>query len=111
MKKEKMLNVKTIFLGGGSFLVILAMYLTDPDKGLIRNLPFGSSTTTFLIYLCTAIIGVGLLYLCERALFYYVNYYEVYTKALKTENGPGLIMLAISLQMVAVAIIFNAMLN
>lgn len=111
MEKEKVVNVRSIFLGLGSLIVIIAMFLTDPDGGIVQNLPFGSSTATFLIYLSTAIIGVGLLYLCERALFYYVDYFEVYKKAMTTENGPGLVMLAISLQMVAVAIVFNALLN
>lgn len=111
MEKEKVVNVRSIFLGLGSIIVIIAMFLTDQDGGIIQDLPFGSSTATFLIYLSTAIIGVGLLYLCERALFYYVDYYDVYKKALLTENGPGMIMVAISLQMIAVAIVFNALLN
>lgn len=110
MEKEKVINIRSLFLGFGSLFVVLVMLLTEADGGLIQNLPFGSSTATFLIYLSTAVVGVGVLYLCERALFYYVDYFAVYKKAMNTENGPGMIMVAISLQMIAVAIVFNALL-
>lgn len=109
METETKLNVRTIFFGVGSIIVILAMLLTDPDGGLIQNLPFGSSTATFLIYLSTCFIGIALLYLCERVMFSYVIYQDVYNRALKTENGPGMIMIAISLQSIAFALVFIAL--
>ena len=101
---------KALFLFGSLF-VIITMFLVDHDGGLIKDLPFGSSTVTYLVYMSTGIVGVGILYICERALFYAINYLQVVKKAMEHPIGAGLVAVAIPLQMVAVAIVLSAIWN
>ena len=36
------MRFRNVFLGIGSLLVVAVLLLSDPDSGLIRNLPFGA---------------------------------------------------------------------
>lgn len=101
---------KALFLFG-SIIVILTMFLVDNDGGLIKNLPFGATTVSYLVYMSSGIVGVGILYMCERTLFYTINYMQVVKKAMEDSTGAGLVALAISLHMVAVAIVLSAIWN
>lgn len=107
-KSKKQLNARTLLFGIGTIIVVLSMLITDPDAKLIQNLPFGSSTVTFFVYLGTTVLGVGILYLCEKALFFYVNYYELYKSARSTPQSSAQMAMAISLQLIAVAIVIHA---
>lgn len=109
--KKKVIDARKTLFGIGIPFIILIMFLTDPDKGILNDVGFGSTTISTLIFLAQGVLGVGILYLCERAMFYLVDWMEVYRKAMQTENGPGMILIAISISLVAVAITLAAIWN
>ena len=50
------MRFRNIFLGLGSVLVLTILLLSDPDSGLVRNLPFGGGTLATLIILVSSIL-------------------------------------------------------
>ncbi len=64
---------RNYFLVGGSFLVLLFSYLTDPNGGAI--------TAAWLGNLAMPIVAVWFSYLTRVALFDYLDMEELYTKA------------------------------
>lgn len=59
------------FLLGGSILVVIALFLTDPDAGMIYKLSVGSSTVASLLMIARGIIAVACAHYSYKALFDY----------------------------------------
>lgn len=59
------------FLLGGSILVVIALFMTDPDAGMIYKLPVGSSTVASLLMIARGIIAVACAHYSYKALFDY----------------------------------------
>ncbi len=102
------MRFRTIYLGLGSFLVGLALLLSDPDSRLIENIPVGASTLTILIVLVSSILYVALLHLSRRALMDYLDLSKYFAKALQTSEGSGLAIIGVGLIMISVAIVILA---
>lgn len=102
------MKFRHIFLGIGSLLTVIVLFLSDPDSGLIFNMPFGASTLTILIVLASSILYIGLLHLGRKALIDYVDMSEFFRNALRTPEGSGMALIAIGLLMVSVAIVILA---
>lgn len=108
MEKKSRLRFSRLFIGLGSLIVIIAMFLTDPDSGLIQGLPFGGNTVTYLLFVASSIVGIGILYLSVRACFDYVDPEELYKK-IKTEPlAASLFVVARSIYAVGIAIVIYA---
>lgn len=71
------------YLVGGSALVILFMYLTDPNGGAI--------TTMLAAQLATPILAVLFAHLMRKALFDYANMLDLYRKALESPIGAAIV--------------------
>lgn len=102
------MRFRNVFLGIGSILVVLVLLMSDPDSGLIHNLPFGAGTLSFMIILISSILYVGLLHLSRKALFDYIDLEEYFKKAKLTPEGSGQALIAVGLFSIAVAIVINA---
>jgi len=88
----------------GGILVTLLWLLTDPDTGIIENLPIGASTIATLIILLKTVLYVALLHLSRRALIDYIDFKIYFLKALESPEGAGYATIAISIIMVAISI-------
>lgn len=97
-----------IYMVLGGLLVLIVLLLSDPDSGLIQNLPIGAGTVTTLIILLTSILYVGMLHLSRKALLDYINLKEFFQQALRTPEGSGLALIGIGLIMVAISIVIVA---
>ncbi len=97
-----------VYMTLGSILTILLWLLSDPDAGLIENLPFGASTVATLVILLKSIFYVALLHLSRRALIDYINLSDYFTKALQTSEGAGRALVAVSVMCVAISIVMFA---
>ena len=88
----------------GSFLVTLLWVLTDPSLGMIKELPIGASTLATLMILLKSVLYVGMLHISRLALFDYLNMSTVFSKAMTSAEGAGMVTIAISISMLAISI-------
>lgn len=102
------MRFRNIFIGIGSLLVIILLLLSDPDGGLVQNLPFGAGTLSIIIILVVSILYVGLLHFSRKALLDYLDLEELFNKAKLTPEGSGLAIIGIGLIMVSVSIVILA---
>lgn len=102
------IRFRNIFLGIGSLLTIALLLLSDPDGGLVSNLPFGGATLSTLIVLVTSILFIGLLHLARKAYVDYIDLEQFFKKAIGTPEGAGLALIAIGLMMVSIALVIIA---
>lgn len=97
-----------MYMGVGSLGVVMLWLLTDPDLGIINNLAFGGSLLATLIIPTKAVIYITILHISRKALCDYVDLEKVYNKALGSTEGAGQLAIAISLLMIAAAIVIYA---
>ena len=102
------MSFRFIFMGIGSVLLVLAMFLSDPDSGLIQNLPVGGGTIATLLILALSILYVGVLHLSRKALLDYIKLEEFFKSALRTPEGSGLALCGVGLIMISVSIVIYA---
>ena len=102
------MRFRTVYLGLGSILIGIILFLSDPDSGFITSLPFGAGTLTILIVLVSSILYVAMLHLSRRALMDYVDLSRFFTKALQSPEGSGLAIIGVGLIMVSISIVILA---
>lgn len=103
-----MLRFRHAFLGLGSVLTILVLFLSDPDAGFIRNLPFGAGTLSVLLILVTSILYIGLLHIARRGLLDYIDLEVYFKKALQTPEGAGMALIGVGLIMISISLVIMA---
>ena len=79
---KDLLRFRNLFMVGGSLIVMLYLFLSDPNGG---NL-----TIPFLAKLATPIIAVFFAHWARKALFDYLDMGQLYRKARETATGAGL---------------------
>lgn len=86
-----MMRFRYIFLIGGSALVLAALYLTDPDKGI--------TTGMLVLSLVAAILAVGFTHLARKALHDYpeADARRLFRKAGEDPIGAGLALIALAI--------------
>ena len=102
------MRFRNVFLGIGSLLVVAVLLLSDPDSGLIQNLPFGAGTLSILIILVSSNLYIGLLHLARKALVDYIDLEQYFKKALMTPEGSGMALIAVSIMMLAISVVILA---
>ena len=73
---------RNIFMIGGSLVIMLYLYLSDPNNGQL--------TLPFLAKLGTPIIAVWFAHLARKALFDYIDLESLVKKSKETATGAGL---------------------
>ncbi|MCK9516974.1 MAG: hypothetical protein M0Q87_13195 [Ottowia sp.] len=102
------MRFRHIYMGVGSLLVILIWLLTDPDMGIISNMGFGASTVATLVILLKSVLYVAVLHLSRKALSDYLDMETVFKKAMETSEGAGRATMAVSIMMLAIAVVMFA---
>lgn len=105
---EGKLRFRFKFMFLGFFLYVAVSLLTDPDSGIIQNLPMGAGTLATIVILLKSLLYVAMLHLSRRALADYIDFEVVYNKCMETSEGAGKLAIAIGLMMVSVAIVIFA---
>lgn len=102
------MRFRHIFLTIGSVLTLLLLFLSDPDGGMVQNLPFGAGTLTVLIVLVSSILYIALLHMARKALMDYIDLEVFFKTAVRTPEGAGLAIIGVGLVMIAIAIVILA---
>jgi hypothetical protein len=80
---------RNYFLAGGSFLVLLFAYFSDPNGGAL--------TLAWLQQLTMPVVAVWFAYLARKALFDYLDMEELLAKAKESTVGAAITFLAVCL--------------
>lgn len=101
------MRARNLYAIGGLFLVITLWLLSDPDLGLITQLPFGAGLVATIVLLSKGILGPTLLYLTRKAMFDYpvADLEKLGKKAFEHPIGAAIFALAISVMCLAFAAI------
>jgi hypothetical protein len=83
------LRFRNIFMIGGTIIVMLYLFISDPNGG--------NMTIPFLAKLATPIVAVWFAHLARRALFDYADMEALMKKARETATGAGLTFLGLCL--------------
>lgn len=98
------MRFRHIYITVGSFFVVLLWVITDPDLGIVQNLPIGGGTIATLLILLKTILYIGMLHVSRRAIIDYIDFKTFLTKAFQTPEGAGLATIAIGLIFIAISI-------
>lgn len=98
------MRYRDYFMAGGSLIVLIALFVTDPDSNLLQQIPFGGSTIAGLLIFSKALIALAFAHYGRKVLFDYPegDFQRAAAKALESPTGAGLLT-------VAFAIIFFAL--
>lgn len=99
------MRFRYIYMGLGTILITLIMILSDPDLGIIKNLPIGAGTLATFIILLKSILYVGALHLSRRALIDYVDLKKYFKMALQSSTGSGSAIVGVGLIMISISIV------
>lgn len=102
------MRFRDIFLGIGSVLVLTLLLLSDPQAGVIEQLPFGAATLGLILNIVVSLFFIGLLHLARKALVDYIDLEVFFTKAIESATGAGLALVAVSMMMVSISIVIYA---
>ena len=102
------MRFRHLFLGVGSVLVLLALFLSDPAAKIITDLPVGAGTIGFILGTASCVVYIALLHLARRGLLDYIDFSELFKKAVETSTGAGLAAVAVSIMTLAIAVTIHA---
>ena len=96
------IRFRHLFLLGGSAIVIAALYLTDPDKGI--------TTAMLLLQLASALLAVAVAHLARKALHDYpeADARRLFKRAADHPIGAGLALVALSIVTLGVLLVFSS---
>lgn len=97
---RKYFRKRNYFLVGGSILVLLFSYFSDPNGGAL--------TAAWLGNLVMPVVAVWFSYLTRIALFDYLDMEEVYEKAKENATGAGLTFIGVCIVVFGLLGLFGA---
>lgn len=109
--KKRRFNVKKIVLVVSMIISIIAyMFAIDPDTELLKNLPFGSSFIFALSAVVMSFMGIVIVETIPDMFTdeLVANRETLADKARQTPTGAGMVLIALSIRILAYAIIFAA---
>lgn len=86
-----------------TFLVIVLLFLVDPDSGLIQNLPFGAGALATVIISLRPIIIITLIHYTRKWIFDYVDLGNIYDKVMASENHMAQALFAVAMAIFTLA--------
>ena len=106
--KHKGIRFRYLYMGFSSVLVLLLLFVTDPDSKLLTALPIAAGFVATIVLLVSAILYVTMLHLSRRAMFDYVDLSVFFSKAMETSTGAGLALIGVGLSSVAISLVILA---
>ena len=83
---------------------LLLSVALDPDNGLNIKLPFAQKEAIMVHMLMTLFMGGIMLHMLRKLFLNYVDFSKLMAQATKTSQGAGLFAIAVSLFLLAIAV-------
>jgi multisubunit Na+/H+ antiporter MnhB subunit len=93
------MRFRNVLLIIGSFLCLLALFLTDPDKG--------ASTGIWVVGMATGIIAVAMSHISRKGLFDYINLEEFAKRAYESPIGAGIVFMGVCMVVSSLLMVFG----
>jgi hypothetical protein len=106
--KHKGIRFRYLYMGFSSVLVLLLLFVTDPDSKLLTALPIAAGFVATIVLLVSTVLYVTMLHLSRRAMFDYVDLSVFFSKAMETPTGAGLALIGVGLSSVAISLVILA---
>ena len=106
--KHKGIRFRYLYMGFSSVLVLLLLFVTDPDSKLLTALPIAAGFVATIVLLVSAVLYVTMLHLSRRAMFDYVDLSVFFSKAIETSTGAGLALIGVGLSSVSISLVILA---
>ena len=106
--KHKGIRFRYLYMGFSSVLVLLLLFVTDPDSKLLTALPIAAGFVATIVLLVSAVLYVTMLHLSRRAMFDYVDLSVFFSKAMETPTGAGLALIGVGLSSVSISLVILA---
>lgn len=107
---SKLLRFRNIYMYGVTLLVLLSLFILDPDSGFLTDLKWGASTIASVLIIMKSVLGTALLHVTRKAFFDYIDMGDIYDKVMadkESSTGASLFAVAVGLFAVAFAIIIT----
>lgn len=90
------MRFRTLYMAGGSLLLVLALLATEPDSPLVQDLPIGGPVVAWLLSAARGVLVVALAHLAWRALHDYpeADGQRLFEEVQKGNVAAGLALLA-----------------
>lgn len=97
-------NLYTIY---ASILVLILMFLGDPDNRIITNLPYGAGFLATIITQIKVVIAIAILHFTRKAMFDYIDLGDLYDIVIESKNAiaAAIWLVGVGLFVVAFAIL------
>ena len=92
----------------GSLIMVSLWLITDPDAGIITDMPFGAKVLDIFTVLSKGIIYVLLLHYCRKFILDRLDFQGHIERANDTPQGAGLAAIAIAIYTLAFSIVIYA---
>lgn len=102
--KVNALSFSTKFIVGGSILSIFMLFATSSAWGA-NLLNFGALDLLRLMALFMTVMFIGVLHVCRKALFDYINMGKLYEEALKGNIAASVVFGGVCIAMLAIAVV------
>ncbi len=80
-----------------TWLVVVLLFMMDPDSGLIQNLPFGAGALATLVVSLRPIIVVTLIHYTRKWIFDYVDINDIYQSVMASDNQVAKALFAVAM--------------
>lgn len=94
------MRFRYLFMGLGTFAVLAALLLTDPDKGLATGL--------FLLSIASGVVAVAAAHVARRGLFDYLDMKFLARKAAEEPTGAGLVFVGVCIVLFGLLSLFGS---
>jgi len=104
------MRYRSVFIGLMLIIPVTLWLLTDPDSGIIENIPFGGGLISVLTAFSISMLGIALIYLSRKGMHDYpvADFEQLGKTAVRTPEGAASYAIAISIKVLAYAIVIAA---
>lgn len=88
-----------------TIVALLALFLSDPDLGLIQGLSYGAGFIATCVVLTKVIIYVATLHVSRRALVDYLDLQKYFEKALEEPMAAAVALVSVAIMMLCITLI------
>ena len=102
------MRFRSIFMGLIIPVILVGLFSADPSVAFISQLSFGGGFVATMLDISKVAVYVGILHICFRGLFDYLDRHQYFQKSMESPEGAGGALQATGLWAIAIALIIAA---